>query len=83
MEKCSIEEKPSFKRSLKRLDEHTKKRLREAVNTLRQNPLLGKPLKGKLRKLWRYRVGKYRIVYLPQPCHITLVLVGHRETIYP
>ena len=78
-----MEERHSFKRSLRKLDEDTKRRVREAIGTLRRKPSSGKPLKGRLGSLWRYRVGKYRVVYLPQQCHIILILVGHRETVYP
>jgi len=82
MRECKVEEKPSFKRSLRKLDEETNRRVKEAINILKRNFSLVKPLKGKLKNLWRYRVGKYRIVYLPKPCHIILILIGHRDTVY-
>ena len=79
---CEVEEKHSFRRSLSKLDDETSRRVREAIRILRRKPFSGKPLRGRLRNLWRYRVGRYRIVYLPQPCHIIFILIGHRETVY-
>lgn len=45
---------------------------------------LGKPLKGKYRKLYRYRYGDYRIIYeLDKENKLVSVLrVGHRSEIY-
>lgn len=44
----------------------------------------GKPLKGDKRDLWRYRVGRYRIlcdIQDDQLC-VLVVRVGHRKDIY-
>ena len=45
---------------------------------------LAKPLKGKRRKFWRFRVGDYRIIadILDQQVVIQIVQVGHRREIY-
>lgn len=44
----------------------------------------GKALKGNLSKLWRYRVGNYRLVcdIEDQKILITVLRVGHRREIY-
>ena len=44
----------------------------------------GKPLKGKLAGIWRYRVGDYRILAEIQDNRLVLILidVGHRKDIY-
>ena len=67
---------------MKKLEEDSKRRVEEPIDTLMRNPLSGRPLKGRLRKLWRYRVGKHRIIYPPKPRHIQPILVGSRETVY-
>jgi mRNA interferase RelE/StbE len=36
--------------------------LRKRIETLHDLWLLGKPLKGDLSNLWRYRVGDYRLI---------------------
>lgn len=43
-----------------------------------------KPLTGDLKGLWRYRVGDYRLVYLPDPIkrRVTLVTVAARGSVY-
>ena len=44
----------------------------------------GKPLKGELGNLWRYRVGDYRIICEIQDNILTIVIVriGHRKGVY-
>jgi len=44
----------------------------------------GKPLSGKKRGLWRYRVGDYRLICDIQDERITVLVltVGHRKDVY-
>ena len=44
----------------------------------------GKELKGKFRKLWRYRVGDYRVISeIKDDIQIILVVrAGHRRNVY-
>ena len=44
----------------------------------------GKPLRGEMRGLWRYRVGEYRIVCSldDQALSVMVVRVGHRKSVY-
>ena len=49
-----------------RLDSNMRKRVDAAIDTLMQNPVLGrniKKLKGRYAGQYRYRVGSYRIIY--------------------
>ena len=49
-----------------RLDANMRRRVNEAFDTLMQNPIFRpniKKLKGKRAGQYRYRVGKYRIIY--------------------
>ncbi|MCS7365305.1 MAG: type II toxin-antitoxin system RelE/ParE family toxin [archaeon GB-1867-035] len=80
--KCKVEEKSSFKRSLKRLNQKTKKRVKEAIEILKEKPFSGKTLKGKYKRLWKYRIGRYRIIYLPKSCYIQLILISLRDSVY-
>jgi mRNA interferase RelE/StbE len=66
--------------SAKRIFSYLEKRIATEANPRR----FGKPLKGGLKGLWRYRVEDYRII-----CHIQdeamtvlVVKVGHRRDIY-
>ena len=46
--------------------------------------LSGKPLRGSLFKLWRYRVGDYRIICEIQDNRMVVLVVGagHRSSVY-
>lgn len=86
--KYKVEYSKEFQRSLKKLDDYTKRLLlgwinSNLVNT--DNPFLyGKRLKGNLKDNWRYRVGDYRIIAEIQndKMIILLVNIGHRRNIY-
>ena len=44
----------------------------------------GKPLKGKLKGLWRYRVGNHRVICQIEDnrCVVFVVRVAHRKHVY-
>jgi mRNA interferase RelE/StbE len=54
------------------------------LNKAADNPYAGKRLEGKLGGLWRYRAGKYRIIYLIDEKESAVVFldVGLRKSIY-
>lgn len=58
--------------------------LRERISTENDPRRFGKPLRGGLHGLWRYRVGDYRLVcQLRDHAFVVLVVrVGHRREIY-
>jgi len=82
MNGCQIDMRDSFERDLRKLDETTKKRIQETLERLKEDPYLGKPLKGRLKGLRRCRVGKYRVLYYPQPCRVILIKVRPRDSVY-
>jgi len=45
---------------------------------------LGKPLKGVLKGLFRYRWGDYRIIYTLEKAdaRISVLFIGHRKNVY-
>jgi mRNA interferase RelE/StbE len=52
---------------------------------LSQDPFkLGKPLQGNFKGLYRYRFGKYRIIYEVNNMNISIIVVrvGHRSEVY-
>lgn len=75
-------------KQLKKLDRHEAKQitdyLRKRVEVLDDPRQLGKPLKGNLSTLWRYRIGDYRVMCeLQDDALIVLVVrLGHRKVIY-
>lgn len=71
---------------LKALDRATAGKIIERVkNHLTQDPeRLGKPLKGVLKGLFRYRWGDYRIIYTIEKAEarISVLYIGHRKDVY-
>jgi mRNA interferase RelE/StbE len=71
---------------LKELDRQTAGKIVSRVKGyLSQDPeKLGKPLKGVLKGLYRYRIGDYRIMYAIDrgDNHILILYVGSRKDIY-
>ena len=80
----SIRIKRSAARELQSVKKETRVRLVEAIDSLRENPLAGSPLKGGLRGLRRLRVGAYRIIYevLDGELVVLVIRVAHRRDAY-
>jgi mRNA interferase RelE/StbE len=83
-----IELTDTARKQLAKLGQNDAKRisrfLRERVAVLDSPRQIGKPLRGQLTELWRYRVGDYRLICELQD-HALVVLVvrvGHRNAVY-
>ncbi len=77
----SIAFTPSFKKSVSGADRSTQGRVLTALYELSESPTTPhgdtvKPLSGKLKGLWRYRVGDFRLVYEPRQAARTVVVLG-------
>lgn len=77
--------KSSFK-ELKKLDKKLSSLILRAIKEkLVVDPLLyGKPLRRSLRRLYRLRVGDYRVIYNVEKSEVLVLVVkvGHRKEIY-
>jgi len=75
---------PSVEQTLAHLSPSLKKKIRSALEEIRENPFLGKPLKDELKGLWSYRVSRYRIIYRVQHhlIEIQIIDVALRSVIY-
>lgn len=73
-----------FTKEFDKLPKGIKKRILEALEKIVELPYAGTKLRGKLEGLWRWRVGKYRVVYLVDEKEKTIVFldVGLRKSIY-
>jgi mRNA interferase RelE/StbE len=73
-------------KDLKKLNRTTAKKIVAKVkNYLIKDPIkLGTPLKGALKGLHRYRVGKYRVIYVIDQAEKKIIIlnVNHRRKIY-
>jgi mRNA interferase RelE/StbE len=69
---------------LKKLDQFEQEIILNKLDSLKDNPELGKPLTGNLAGLWSLRIGKYRALYkiLNNLLIIIVLDIGHRKNIY-
>ena len=78
----------SVKKQLKKLDKQTARIIKNwieknLINTIDPRTK-GKPLKGNLKGIWRYRVGDYRIFAIIEDDKLVIFLfdIGHRREVY-
>lgn len=77
--------KSNIQKELRRLGEPQGQQIIEALySKLACDPKQGKPLKGKHKGLWRYRVGNYRIIYTfnDKELWILVLEIDHRKDVY-
>lgn len=74
----------SFTKEFGKLPKNIKEKILEALEKTAENPYTGTKLRGKLEGLWRWRVGKYRIIYFidEKEKAVVFVDVGLRKSIY-
>ena len=80
-------EDADLEKVMKRLSKrwpHLKKRLKEALQTLEEDPYSGEPLKGRYQGFWKYRIGDWRIIYAinEERKEVYLLSLCHRESCY-
>ena len=71
-------------KAIKKLDPTVRKRVRAAIDALREDPHRGKPLQLTLKGLYSWRTGDWRIVYRfdGEKIEILVITVGHRREVY-
>ena len=80
--------KPTFTRGFTKefdkLPKDVRERILEALEKVAEAPYIGTRLRGKLEGLWRWRIGKYRVIYLidEKQKKVAFLDVGLRKTIY-
>jgi len=74
----------NFTKEFDKLPKNVKERIVEALEKAAENPYIGTKLRGKLEGSWRWRIGKYRIIYLIDEKEKATVFldVGLRKIIY-
>ena len=83
-----IEFEESAKKELARMDRQAARRivqfLRERIAPAEDPRYSGKPLKGSLAGLWRYRIGDYRVVARIEDGRLLVLVVkiSHRREVY-
>ena len=76
--------KPKAEKELNNLPKKDYYRVLTAFAHLRQDPYLGKKMKGKCDGDYTYRVWPYRIVYriFNKESAVLIIRVGHRQNVY-
>ena len=71
-------------KAIRKLDQTLQKRVRAAIDSLREDPNRGKALHLTLKGLYSWRTGDWRIVYrIDRDCiEILVIAVGHRREVY-
>ena len=79
-----LSEAKKFYKSLYTCDKEVFRRIDNALEALKSNPFLGKPLKDKLKGKYSLRVGVYRIIYFIEKQEIVIYVldIGHRREVY-
>ena len=67
-----------------RADRSLYQRFIKALHSIAADPSQGKPLHGKLRGLFSYRMGNYRVLYETHHTRLVIIVIdlGHRKEIY-
>ena len=85
MHKFKVEYAKGVVKDLKKLAPQIReKALLVVENVLAVDPHVGRPLTGRYKGLWKYRIGDYRIIYsIEQTRLIIFVLrISHRKNVY-
>lgn len=74
----------TFLKQFKKLPEDVKRRVKQRIQELAENPYLGLRLRGQLEGYWKDRVGGYRIIYKVEESTQRIVFydVGLRKKVY-
>lgn len=69
---------------LKQISKRKRKAVVEALEEIKEDPYLGKPLKRELTERYSYKLGVYRIIYkVNEKDRVAeIITVGHRATVY-
>lgn len=72
------------KKELKKLKKQYQESIVSALEDIKENPFLGKPLTRELTGRFSYRVSVYRIIYKVDIKEkvVQVVSAGHRSTVY-
>jgi mRNA interferase RelE/StbE len=75
----------NIKKDLKSLDKNIVDAFFKIVESrISINPFSGERLKGKLRDIWKYRIGNYRILYTMHQDELRVLILRfkHRKNVY-
>lgn len=79
-----IEISPKAKKELKKIKKLYKRAIARAIDELKEDPFVGKPLTRELTGKFSLKVGVSRIIYKVnnQDKTVQIIAAGHRGTVY-
>lgn len=79
-----IEISPKAEKELKKIKKRYKRAIAQAIDELKEDPFVGKPLTRELTGKFSLRVGASRIIYKvnDQDKTVQVIAAGHRGTVY-
>ena len=80
-----VQFKKSVEKDLKALSKADQKRVLEQIGkVLAKDPYMGKALSGEFKGLYRWRIGRFRVIYEVQKevLMILVLKVGHRKDVF-
>ena len=72
----------TFQKRYEQLDKNLQERIKKAVQAIKDDPHIGKPLTGDLAGEFSFRVGQYRIMFTIDGHDVWVEAVGHRREVY-
>ncbi|EKD58142.1 MAG: hypothetical protein ACD_57C00017G0003 [uncultured bacterium] len=81
---CELLVASSAKRSIKKISKNHRKAIVSALQEIKEDPFIGKPLTREPTGKFSYKVGVYRIIYKVNTKDKTVFVLsaGHRSTVY-
>lgn len=72
------------RRDLKRIRQIYEREVNQALEDIKEDPYIGKPLKEDLLNYLSYRIGIHRIVYIihEKDKLVEIITTGHRSSVY-
>ena len=72
------------RKQLRQLERRDKQLVAEVIDSLEQDPFIGKKLQGDLSNYWSARAWPYRVIYTinKKIVTVTVVEIGHRKDVY-
>jgi mRNA interferase RelE/StbE len=69
---------------IRALPPQVKRAVKAAIRAIGEDPLAGEPLHGELEGRFKYRVRRYRVIYLVNRKSkvVDIIGVGHRRSVY-
>lgn len=76
-----LEQTGEFEKDIKKLDKPIKKRLKESIEKISENPKIGKSLKH-LKSVFSVRIMNYRLIYQYKAEKILFICFKSRKGVY-